>query len=78
MLAYFLATAAVLVPAPLIEFRYFTTPFYFLILHSNIDNIRSWLLMGTLYMVINVFTMIMFLFRPFRWEHEAGIQRFIW
>lgn len=78
VLAYFLATAAVLVPAPLIEFRYFTTPFYFLILHSNIDNIRSWLLMGTLYMVINVFTMIMFLFRPFRWEHEAGSQRFIW
>ncbi|KAD2805568.1 hypothetical protein E3N88_38945 [Mikania micrantha] len=33
VLAYFVASAAVLVPAPLIEFRYYTIPFFFLIIH---------------------------------------------
>ncbi|KAG7964786.1 hypothetical protein I3843_09G188300 [Carya illinoinensis] len=78
VLAFFLATAAVLVPAPLIEFRYYTIPFYFLVLHSHSNNYRSWIFMGILYLAINVFTMMMFLFRPFHWNHEPGIQRFIW
>ncbi|KAL4642653.1 hypothetical protein ACB092_02G035900 [Castanea dentata] len=78
VLAFFLATAAVLVPAPLIEFRYYTIPFYFIILHSHINDYQSWLLMGLLYLAINVFTMTIFLFRPFHWDHEPGIQRFIW
>ncbi|CAI9780123.1 unnamed protein product [Fraxinus pennsylvanica] len=76
-LAYFLASAATLIPAPLIEFRYYTIPFFFFILHSNINK-KSWLLLGILYLAINCFTMFMFLFRPFFWDHEAGIQRFIW
>ncbi|XP_075652892.1 dol-P-Glc:Glc(2)Man(9)GlcNAc(2)-PP-Dol alpha-1,2-glucosyltransferase-like isoform X4 [Castanea sativa] len=78
VLAFFLATAAVLVPAPLIEFRYYTIPFYFIILHSHINDYQSWLLMGLLYLAINVFTITIFLFRPFHWDHEPGIQRFIW
>ncbi|KAK3038522.1 hypothetical protein RJ639_029322 [Escallonia herrerae] len=78
VLAYFLASAAALIPAPLIEFRYYTIPFFFLILHSHVDDDRSWLFMGILFTAINVFTMFMFLFRPFHWQHEAGTQRFIW
>ncbi|KAM2983662.1 hypothetical protein FF2_009557 [Malus domestica] len=78
VLAFFLATAAVLVPAPLIEFRYYTIPFFFLILHSQTDDYRTWLFMGVLYITINVFTMMMFLYRPFHWSHEPGTQRFIW
>lgn len=78
VLVYFLATAATLVPAPLIEFRYYTIPFYFLILHSDNTDNRHWLLMGVLYMSLNIFTLMMFLFRPFHWDHEPGIQRFIW
>ncbi|KAI5679133.1 hypothetical protein M9H77_10083 [Catharanthus roseus] len=78
VLAYFLASAATLVPAPLIELRYYTTPFFFLVLHSDIDNKYSWFLMGMLYIAINIFTMFMFLFRPFSWNHEPGIQRFLW
>ncbi|CAJ1798731.1 unnamed protein product [Sphenostylis stenocarpa] len=78
VLAYFLATAAVLVPAPLIEFRYYTIPFYFLVLHCNNRDDQSWILTGALYIGVNIFTMAMFLFRPFHWDHEPGIQRFIW
>ncbi|WOG96655.1 hypothetical protein DCAR_0415991 [Daucus carota subsp. sativus] len=78
VLVYFLACAAVLIPSPLIEFRYYTIPFFFLILHSHVNSDRNWVLMGILYTVINIFTMAMFLFKPFSWHHEAGIQRFIW
>ncbi|XVE76362.1 hypothetical protein DITRI_Ditri12bG0166200 [Diplodiscus trichospermus] len=78
VLVYFLATSAVLVPAPLIEFRYYTIPFYLFMLHSGINDSRSWLVMGVLYALVNIFTMRMFLFRPFHWDHEPGVQRFIW
>ncbi|XP_071702212.1 dol-P-Glc:Glc(2)Man(9)GlcNAc(2)-PP-Dol alpha-1,2-glucosyltransferase-like [Rutidosis leptorrhynchoides] len=78
VLAYFLASAAVLIPTPLIEFRYYTIAFFFLILHSHVTNDRVWILMGIIYISINIFTMAMFLFRPFHWNHEPGIQRFIW
>ncbi|GLT89584.1 hypothetical protein SLE2022_075620 [Rubroshorea leprosula] len=78
ILIYILATAAVLVPAPLIEFRYYTIPFFFLMLHSHVDSYLSLLLLGILYTVLNVFTMCMFLYRPFHWDHEPGVQRFIW
>ncbi|KAL6277898.1 hypothetical protein ACE6H2_021499 [Prunus campanulata] len=78
VLAFFLATAAVLVPAPLIEFRYYTIPFFFLMLHSHTNDYRSLLFTGFLYITINVLTMMMFLYRPFHWSHEPGTQRFIW
>ncbi|KAE8689775.1 Actin 3 [Hibiscus syriacus] len=78
ILVYFVATSSVLIPAPLIEFRYYTIPFYFLILHTNINDSRSWLLIGILYTILDAFTMTMFLFRPFQWYHEQGVQRFIW
>ncbi|KAJ7950335.1 Dol-P-Glc:Glc(2)Man(9)GlcNAc(2)-PP-Dol alpha-1,2-glucosyltransferase [Quillaja saponaria] len=66
VLAYFLATAAVLVPAPLIEFRYYTIPFYFLVLHCHVEDNGTWLLMGTQYVTLNFFTMLMFLFQVFQ------------
>ncbi|KAK8953589.1 hypothetical protein KSP40_PGU009651 [Platanthera guangdongensis] len=79
VLLFCLATAAVLIPTPLIEFRYFTIPFYFLILNSRAeDNSIKWMLIGIIYSSINIFVMLMFLFCPFRWDHEPGIQRFIW
>jgi len=30
------------------------------------------------YVVINIFTVYMFLYRPFKWTHQAGVQRFMW
>ncbi|CAG7872283.1 hypothetical protein BRARA_F02874 [Brassica rapa] len=80
VLLYFLATCAVLVPTPLIEFRYYTIPFYIFMLHSCVGSsgYTTWLLTGTIFVCINVFTMAMFLFRPFKWSHEDGVQRFSW
>ncbi|KAL0338315.1 UNVERIFIED_CONTAM: actin [Sesamum angustifolium] len=53
VLVYFVACAASLIPAPLIEFRYYTIPFFFLILHTNITGHKSWLFYGVLYLSIN-------------------------
>ncbi|CAH8269793.1 unnamed protein product [Arabidopsis lyrata] len=80
VLVYFLATCGVLVPTPLIEFRYYTIPFYLFMLHSCVrsSGFATWLLIGTIFVSINLFTMAMFLFKPFKWSHEDGVQRFIW
>ncbi|CAO2822350.1 unnamed protein product [Amaranthus hypochondriacus] len=78
VLAYFLACAAVLVPAPLIEFRYYTIPFFIFMLNCGIDDISKWIFSAILYVIVNGFTMYMFLFMPFEWSHESGVQRFIW
>jgi len=72
---FFFAAAAVLVPAPLIEFRYYTIPFYFIILHAQIDD-TAWILIGMQYIIVNLFTIALFLFKPFQWGRE--LQRFMW
>lgn len=74
---FFFAAAGVLVPAPLIEFRYYTIPFYFIILHAQIDD-RAWILIGMQYIIVNLFAISLFLFKPFHWDHESGLQRFMW
>ncbi|KAL9250248.1 Dol-P-Glc:Glc(2)Man(9)GlcNAc(2)-PP-Dol alpha-1,2-glucosyltransferase-like protein [Drosera capensis] len=78
LVAFFLACAAAVVPAPLIEFRYYTIPFFILMLHSPVTDRSKWLLMWIVFIVVNFFIMSMFLFRPFKWDHEPGTQRFIW
>lgn len=78
MLSFVLSVVLVLVPAPLVEFRYYTIPFVILVLHSPVIGNRELLALGLLYVVADVFTLVMFLFRPFHWEHEPGTQRFMW
>lgn len=78
VLSYFISVALVLVPAPLIEFRYFTIPLVLLIIHSPIMSGRNLLLLSFVYAVVNALTMALFLFRPFHWAHEHGTQRFMW
>jgi alpha-1,2-glucosyltransferase len=34
--------------------------------------------LGSAYAAADLFTLAMFLFKPFRWEHEPGTQRFMW
>ncbi|KAG0450777.1 hypothetical protein HPP92_026578 [Vanilla planifolia] len=77
VLLFCLACAAVLIPAPLVEFRYYTIPLYLLILNTRIGNMQ-WMAIGVLYTSVNIITMFIFLFKPFHWDNELGIQRFIW
>jgi DIE2/ALG10 family len=53
VLSYIMSVVLVLVPAPLIEFRYFTIPLVLLIIHSPIMSERNLLLLSFVYAVIN-------------------------
>ncbi|XP_062227417.1 dol-P-Glc:Glc(2)Man(9)GlcNAc(2)-PP-Dol alpha-1,2-glucosyltransferase-like [Phragmites australis] len=78
VLSFVLSVALVLVPAPLVEFRYYTIPFIILVLHSPVIGNSKLLALGSLYAAADLFTLAMFPFRPFHWEHEPGTQRFMW
>ncbi|KAF9427782.1 glucosyltransferase [Podila epigama] len=75
---YITATALTLIPSPLIEFRYFITPY--LIYRLAMRQPRgAWLILELLsYTIINAITVWLFLNKPFRWAHEEGVQRFMW
>lgn len=82
ILVFCLGIMGVLVPAPLLEFRYFTIPFFLIALHTKIPEeieLGTSFCMTILYLVLNAFTMYLFLFRPFHWANDpGGIQRFMW
>ncbi|KAF9585657.1 glucosyltransferase [Lunasporangiospora selenospora] len=75
---YMVATVLTLIPSPLLEFRYFIMPY--MIYRIAMRQPRgSWLMLEFLvYLALNVFTVAMFLYKPFRWPHEEGLQRFMW
>lgn len=81
ILVLFVGIGGVIVPAPLIEFRYYTIPVYLIALHCGMgqehEDLKS-LLVALIYVVVNVVTLYLFLYRPFQWAHEPGVQRFIW
>ncbi|KAJ2597841.1 glucosyltransferase [Coemansia sp. RSA 1722] len=78
-LALLACTALVLVPSPLLEFRYFTVPYYLIRLHMR-QPPRYTLAMEIMWFImINSATIWVFLYRPFTWESEPGfLQRFMW
>ncbi|KAJ2824478.1 glucosyltransferase [Coemansia furcata] len=79
-LALTLCTSTVLVPSPLIEFRYFTVPYFFVRLHiSSRSTTRTVLFEALWFSVINAATIWVFINRPFAWTSEPGqLQRFMW
>ncbi|KAJ1830576.1 glucosyltransferase [Coemansia sp. RSA 2706] len=78
-LAWAACTAAVLVPSPLLEFRYFTVPFFFARLHMPLALSARTAAELAGYVLINAATIWMFLNRPFTWDSEPGkLQRFMW
>lgn len=76
-LIYWAATALVLIPSPLFEIRYYLMPFILLRLQlrpGTFQQVRETLF----YIVINVASIYLFLYRPFSWPQENGMQRFMW
>ena len=62
----------------LLEFRYFTVPFLLLRLHLTLPNSRGAVAELLLYSSVNMVTLWLFLYRPFRRPHEEEWQRFMW
>lgn len=78
VVSFVFSVALVLVPAPLVEFRYYTIPLVILVLNSPVIGHGKLLVLGSAYVAVDLFTLAMFLFRPFHWGHETGTQRFMW
>jgi alpha-1,2-glucosyltransferase len=78
---YLVATFGVLVPAPLIEFRYFNVPFFLTALHVPMPLRRrrpTLLLQISLFAAVDIGAIFLFLRRTFRWPLEDSTQRFMW
>ncbi|VDO40128.1 unnamed protein product [Onchocerca flexuosa] len=76
---YILGTATVLVPAHLLEPRYFIVPYIFWRLSYPERRIPIIILELIYELFINTVVLHMFLYRPFEWLHEPGVkQRFMW
>ncbi|KAJ1947289.1 glucosyltransferase [Linderina macrospora] len=79
LLALTACTMAVLVPSPLLEFRYFTAPYFFFRLNCSQPSTRSTVLELAWFVVVNALTVWIFLNKPFTWDSEPGrLQRFMW
>jgi alpha-1,2-glucosyltransferase len=80
VLLLLLPTTLSLITAPLVEPRYFILPWIFYRLNLPKGQAHRWLWLETFwFLVINVGTGYMFLYRGFEWQQEKGlVQRFMW
>jgi alpha-1,2-glucosyltransferase len=77
-LLFLASTALTIVPAKLIEFRYFLVPFLLFRLNVPASTRLQLAVEALFYAVINTVTLYLYLYRPFEWAHESGQQRFMW
>ncbi|KAK9789925.1 hypothetical protein WJX73_006242 [Symbiochloris irregularis] len=72
-----ICTIAVLVPAPLIEFRYFTIPFVMLVLHMKPPVPGQLYVTAALWALVNAVTLYEFLFAPYTFA-DGSRPRLMW
>mmetsp|Transcript_13350 Transcript_13350/g.35044 ORF Transcript_13350/g.35044 Transcript_13350/m.35044 type:complete len:452 (-) Transcript_13350:284-1639(-) len=75
-IGFFLTTSATLVPTPLLEPRYFLPPFAVLFLHLSPSRSLSSFFVISMYAIINVACIYMFVARPFTWV-DGSEARFL-
>ncbi|KAJ3175716.1 glucosyltransferase [Geranomyces variabilis] len=79
VLLFVVATAATLVPTPLLDFRYYVLPFLLFRLHVRSPSTGVLLVEAIAYAAVNLATVWLFGERPFRWASEPDAwQRFMW
>ncbi|KAJ3143296.1 glucosyltransferase [Geranomyces variabilis] len=79
VLLYVVATAATLVPTPLLDFRYYVLPFLLFRMHVRSPSAGVLLVEAVAYAAVNLATIWLFGERPFRWASEPDAwQRFMW
>jgi len=77
-IAYVLTVTALLVPAALLEFRYYIVPYIIFRLNIPAVSLRQLVAEITLYVGVNVLTIYVFLHRTFHWNSDISFQRFMW
>lgn len=71
-------TALSLVPAPLLEPRYFIVPYLVMRLHFPAPSKRRLVAEAVCYAAVLAVTVEVFVRRPFRWEGREDLMRFMW
>jgi alpha-1,2-glucosyltransferase len=74
---FLLATAAVLVPTPLVEFRYYVIPILVAQLHDDSLTDVSLAMNCVANLVVNSVLGYVFLYRPYEWN-DGSTARFMW
>jgi len=77
-IGYVLSVSALLVPTALLEFRYYIVPYIIFRINIPVASLRQLISEISLYASINALTLYIFLYRPFRWNSEVSLQRFMW
>ncbi|CAE7943129.1 ALG10 [Symbiodinium necroappetens] len=77
VLIWWVAACLTLVPAPLLEPRYWTTAVIMAHLHFYDRSWCSIVLLTTGYLVVNILTLTVFAYKPFAWP-SGEIARFMW
>lgn len=77
-LTYVICLTVACIPQKLLEFRYFILPF--IIFRINVHPLSRFKLLVefVLFSAVNGGMLYLFLMRPFKWEDQPGLQRFIW
>ena len=77
-LVYALCIVMNLVPSMLMEFRYFIIPYLLFRLQIEIPSYKRLFAEIVLYLGVNFATLYAFMYKPFEWQNESGLQRFMW
>lgn len=77
-LSYLICTAATLVPQRMLEFRYFIVPYLLFRLNMPVPSRSALAAEVAFYLLVNLFTVYMYISRPFPWSNTQSLQRFIW
>jgi len=77
-IGYVLSVTLLLVPTALLEFRYYIVPYIIFRLNIPVASLRQLVAEIIIYAVINMLTIYTFLYRPFQWNSEVSLQRFMW
>lgn len=78
MLLYAGVCIITLVPQSLFEFRYFIIPYLMFKIHVRPSSLAAILLEVCLYGTVNTLTLLIFINKPFHWEGNSQLQRFMW
>jgi len=76
-LGYMACVSAVLTPALMLEFRYYTVPFVLASVHWREPSLTTVKATALASAALNVVTFYVFLYRPFRWP-TGSVERFMW
>lgn len=77
--SFIICVSLTVIPAPLVEFRYFIVPYALWRLNVSKTSLLVTVLELLCHILINVVNAYLFLFKPFRWSHEPQeLQRFMW